>query len=60
VILDAIKDHLIPHVFEKKTTKEMFDASVKQEDDIAKQTQIHSDDQIKHSHRLSYEDHIDS
>jgi hypothetical protein len=28
IILDAIKDHLIPHVFEKKTTKEMFDALV--------------------------------
>jgi hypothetical protein len=25
MILDAIKDHLIPHVFEKKTMKEMFD-----------------------------------
>jgi hypothetical protein len=28
MILDAIKDHLIPHVFEKKTTKEMFHALV--------------------------------
>jgi hypothetical protein len=26
MILDAIKDHLISHVFEKKTLKEMFDA----------------------------------
>jgi hypothetical protein len=28
VILDAIKDHLIPHVSEKKTAKETFDALV--------------------------------
>jgi 2-phosphoglycerate kinase len=28
VILDVVKDHLIPHLFEKKTTKEMFDALV--------------------------------
>jgi hypothetical protein len=26
MIFDAIKDYLIPHVSEKKTTKEMFDA----------------------------------
>jgi hypothetical protein len=62
MILDAKKDHLIPHVSEKKTTKEMFDALVslyqsqdskhKQEDGIAKQTQIHSYDQIRHSHQL--------
>jgi hypothetical protein len=28
MILDAINDHSIPHVFEKKRTKEMFDALV--------------------------------
>jgi hypothetical protein len=28
VILDAVKNHLIPHVSEKKTAKEMFDALV--------------------------------
>jgi len=28
VILDVVKDHLIPHLFEKKMTKEMFDALV--------------------------------
>ena len=28
MILDAIKDHLIHHLFEKKTTNEMFDALV--------------------------------
>jgi hypothetical protein len=28
VILDAVKDHLIPHLSEKKTAKEMFDALV--------------------------------
>jgi hypothetical protein len=28
VILDVVKDHLIPHLSEKKTTKEMFDALV--------------------------------
>jgi hypothetical protein len=28
MVLDAIKDHLIPHIFGKKTTKEMFDALV--------------------------------
>jgi hypothetical protein len=28
IILDAIKDHLIPYIYEKKTTKEMFDALV--------------------------------
>jgi hypothetical protein len=28
MILDAIKDHLIPHVSEKKIAKEMFDALV--------------------------------
>jgi 2-phosphoglycerate kinase len=28
VILDAVKDHLIPHLSEKKTMKEMFDALV--------------------------------
>jgi hypothetical protein len=26
--LDLVKDHLIPHLSEKKTTKEMFDALV--------------------------------
>ena len=26
VLLDFVKDHLIPHLNEKKTTKEMFDA----------------------------------
>jgi hypothetical protein len=28
VILDVVKDHLIPHLSEKKMTKEMFDALV--------------------------------
>jgi hypothetical protein len=28
MIMDAIKDHLIPHISEKKMTKEMFDALV--------------------------------
>jgi hypothetical protein len=28
MILDAIKDHLIPHAFEKKTAKEMFNALI--------------------------------
>jgi hypothetical protein len=28
MIMDAIKDHLISHISEKKTTKEMFDARV--------------------------------
>ena len=26
IILDGVKDHLIPHLSEKKTTKEMWDA----------------------------------
>jgi len=26
VLLDSVKDHLIPHLIEKKTTKEMFNA----------------------------------
>jgi hypothetical protein len=26
IILDGVKDHLIPHLVEKKTTKEMWDA----------------------------------
>jgi hypothetical protein len=28
MIMDAIKDHLIPHISQKKTTREMFDALV--------------------------------
>jgi hypothetical protein len=28
VLLDFVKDHLIPHISEKKTTKEMYDALV--------------------------------
>jgi hypothetical protein len=28
MIVDAIKDHLIPHVSEKKTMKEMFDGLI--------------------------------
>ena len=28
VVLDAVKDHLIPHVVEKTTTHEMFKALV--------------------------------
>jgi hypothetical protein len=28
MIMDAIKDHLIPHISKKKTAKEMFDALV--------------------------------
>jgi hypothetical protein len=28
MIMDTIKDHLIPHISEKKTAKEMFDALV--------------------------------
>ena len=28
VLLDFVKDHLIPHIFEKKTTKDMYDALV--------------------------------
>jgi hypothetical protein len=28
VILDSVKDHLIPHLSEKKTAKEMFDSLV--------------------------------
>jgi hypothetical protein len=28
VLLDSVKDHLIPHIFEKKTTKETYDALV--------------------------------
>jgi hypothetical protein len=26
IILDGVKDHLVPHLAEKKTTKEMWDA----------------------------------
>jgi hypothetical protein len=26
IILDGVKDHLIPHLAEKKTSKEMWDA----------------------------------
>jgi hypothetical protein len=26
MIMDVVKDHLIPHISEKKTAKEMFDA----------------------------------
>lgn len=50
IILDVIKDYLIPHVLEKNTVKEIFDVVVsffkvrnKQEDDIAEKTQIHKD-----------------
>jgi len=28
MLLDVIKDHLIPHVFEKNTMNEMFDSLV--------------------------------
>jgi hypothetical protein len=28
VLLDFVKDHLIPHIYEKKTTKEMYEALV--------------------------------
>ena len=28
VILDSVKDHIIPHLSEKKATKEMFDSLV--------------------------------
>jgi hypothetical protein len=28
VLLDSMKDHLIPHIFEKKTTKNMYAALV--------------------------------
>jgi hypothetical protein len=28
VLLDSMKDHLIPHLMEKKMVKEMFDALV--------------------------------
>jgi hypothetical protein len=28
VLLDSVKDHLIPHIYEKKTTKDMYDALV--------------------------------
>jgi hypothetical protein len=28
VLLDSVKDHLIPHISEKKTTKQMYDALV--------------------------------
>jgi hypothetical protein len=28
MIMDVAKDHLIPHIFEKKTRKEMFDVLV--------------------------------
>jgi hypothetical protein len=28
VLLDSMKDHLIPHISEKKTTKEMYEALV--------------------------------
>jgi hypothetical protein len=28
VLLDSVKDHLIPHISEKKTTKEMYEALV--------------------------------
>jgi hypothetical protein len=29
ILLDGVKDHLIPHLAEKKTTKEMWDALTK-------------------------------
>jgi hypothetical protein len=28
VLLDSVKDHLVPHIFEKKTAKDMYDALV--------------------------------
>jgi hypothetical protein len=40
IILDEMKDHLIHHLFEKKMTKEMFDAL---EDGLKKETQICAD-----------------
>jgi len=29
IILDAVKDHVIPHLFEKNTTREMWEALMK-------------------------------
>ena len=44
MIMDAIKDHLIPHIFEKKMAKEIFDAlvSLYQSENINRKMILHN------------------
>jgi hypothetical protein len=66
MILDAIKDHLIPHISVKKTTKEMFDAlvSLYQSENIKRtmilQNKLRSIEMTRSysNHQLPYEGHV--
>jgi hypothetical protein len=65
MIMDVIKDYLIPHTYEKKMKKEIFGCPIKPlpllehkyKYNFVKQTQIHRDDQIRFSHQFPYEGH---
>jgi hypothetical protein len=63
MILDAINDHLIPHVSKKKTMKEMFDAlvSLYQSQNINRkmilQNKLRSIVMTRSDTQLPYEDH---
>jgi hypothetical protein len=68
MLLDSVKDHLIPHISEKKTTKEMYDALVglyqsgnaSRKLILKHQLRAVEMSSSEHSCQLSYADHSDS
>jgi hypothetical protein len=67
IIIDGVKDHIIPHLFGKKTAKDMWEALVKlyqsdnqsMEDVAQGETQKHKDGQGRVSCYISHQVHSD-
>jgi hypothetical protein len=64
IILDIVKDHLIPHISKKSrredvcSSNEFFsEQQYKQEDGVEGEGQRHQDDQIRYCDQLSHQDH---
>jgi hypothetical protein len=63
ILIDSVKDHLIPHIVELKTAKEMFDALVElfeskntsKEISFEESTPLYHDDQVRFSCHLFHE-----
>jgi hypothetical protein len=67
IIIDGVKDHIIPHLSGKKTTKEMWESLTKlyqsdnqsRKDDAQRETQEHQDGQGRHCCILPHQVHSD-
>ena len=60
IIADSIKDHLIPQVSSKKTTKKMYEGKdIKKKDEFENSIEGHQDEQRRIYSRLLHKDLLD-